>query len=72
MLESTLSNARHHYNVAANDVDVLAEVDGHAEWRLKESKALSDLVQNRLKALQNPEDCSSAKKLVCNLNKGCG
>ena len=72
LLESTLSSGRHHYNVAANDVDVLAEVDGHAEWRLKEAKALSSLVQNRLTALQNPQECSSARKLVCNLNKGCG
>lgn len=22
--------------------------------------------------MQNPKDCKSAKKLVCNLNKGCG
>lgn len=22
--------------------------------------------------LQNPKDCSKAKKLVCNINKGCG
>lgn len=22
--------------------------------------------------LQNPKDCQSAKKLLCNLNKGCG
>ena len=46
--------------------------DGHDSWRASESRALSDLVQKRLRALQNPEDCSKAKKLVCKLNKGCG
>ena len=46
--------------------------DGHDGWRAAESRALSDLVQKRLRALQNPEDCSKAKKLVCKLNKGCG
>ena len=30
LLEATLNSGRHHYNVAANDVDVLADVDGHA------------------------------------------
>ena len=72
MLNTTLSTARHHYNVVIRDLDVLAENDGYAEWRQNESKALSSIVQNRLKALQNPKDCSSARKLVCNLNKGCG
>ncbi|XP_059482746.1 alpha-(1,6)-fucosyltransferase isoform X2 [Neocloeon triangulifer] len=50
----------------------LAEEDGFADWRIKESQDLSDLVQKRLHALQNPPDCANARKLVCNLNKGCG
>ncbi len=72
LLNTTLSSARHHYNVVIRDLEVLAENDGYAEWRQNESKALSSIVQNRLKALQNPKDCGSARKLVCNLNKGCG
>merc|ERR1719342_382330 len=54
------------------DLEQLRASDGFDEWREGESKALSALVQARLHYLQNPEDCSSAKKLVCNLNKGCG
>jgi len=46
--------------------------DGYEAYRHKESKALSDLVQKRLHYLQNPSDCSSARKLVCKINKGCG
>lgn len=34
-----------------------------------ENVALSDLIQRRLKYLQNPKDCKTAKKLVCDLNK---
>ena len=54
------------------DLEKLAELDGHADWRLSEARDLSALVQARLKFLQNPPDCDSARKLVCNLNKGCG
>ncbi|CAK8692474.1 unnamed protein product [Clavelina lepadiformis] len=42
------------------------------EWRSKEAKELQDLVQKRIRYLQNPKDCSKARQLVCNLNKGCG
>ncbi|XP_072402052.1 alpha-(1,6)-fucosyltransferase [Diabrotica undecimpunctata] len=54
------------------DIEQLAEVDGYSAWRQKESAALSSLVQERFNYLQNPADCDSARKLVCNLNKGCG
>nr|DAA64667.1 TPA_inf: alpha1,6 fucosyltransferase [Lepeophtheirus salmonis] len=60
------------YNAVLIDMDTLAEVDGHAAWRLQESKNLSLHVQSRLTALQNPSDCKNARKLLCNLNKGCG
>lgn len=47
----------------------IADVDGFADWRKIENVALSNLVQRRLKYLQNPKDCKTAKKLVCDLNK---
>lgn len=43
-----------------------------AEWRENEARSLGDIVQKRIRYLQNPADCSKAKKLVCNINKGCG
>lgn len=46
--------------------------DGYESFRHQEAKALSDLVQKRLHHLQNPPDCSKAKKLLCKINKGCG
>ncbi|KAF2892960.1 hypothetical protein ILUMI_13212 [Ignelater luminosus] len=54
------------------DMDKLAEADGYATWREKEANELDNLVQTRFHYLQNPPDCKKAKKLVCNLNKGCG
>ncbi|XP_078492262.1 alpha-(1,6)-fucosyltransferase-like [Ciona intestinalis] len=41
-------------------------------WRNVEAQQLQDLVQKRIQFIQNPKDCSKAKQLVCNLNKGCG
>lgn len=58
-----------HKRALLNDIQQLAEVDGYATWREKESNDLSNLVQDRFNYLQNPPDCATAKKLVCNLNK---
>jgi Alpha-(1,6)-fucosyltransferase N- and catalytic domains len=55
--------------VILNDLEDLSAMEGHDAWRAAESRSLSDLVQKRLHALQNPADCSKARKLICNLNK---
>ena len=52
------------------DLQHLGELDGLSEWREREAADLSALVQGRLHALQNPTDCTTARKLTCNLNKG--
>lgn len=70
--ENFLALAAEHKRSLLNDINLMRASDGYEFWRYKESKDLSDLVQKRLTHLQNPEDCSSAKKLICRLNKGCG
>ena len=70
LLNKTLVQTRHRYSGILTDLNELSEVDGFKLWREKEAKELSDLVQKRLHALQNPKDCSTAKKLICKLNKG--
>ncbi|KAK6998879.1 alpha-(1 6)-fucosyltransferase-like isoform X2 [Biomphalaria glabrata] len=55
-----------------DDFDALRKVNNADQWRLAKSKELGDLVQRRFEYLQNPTDCSAAKKIVCNLHKGCG
>ncbi|GIY50593.1 alpha-(1,6)-fucosyltransferase [Caerostris extrusa] len=62
----------HRKRVIYSDLTKFKDLDGLREWREKEAKELSDIVQKRLHYLQNPKDCQSAKKLLCNLNKGCG
>jgi len=54
------------------DLEKLKENDGFDTWREAEAGDLSALVQARLHYLQNPDNCGEARKLVCNLNKGCG
>lgn len=71
-LNHILNLGSQHKRSLLKDITSLTEVDGYSAWREKEAYSLSDLVQRRLKHLQNPSDCNNAKKLICNLNKGCG
>lgn len=68
-IEQMLETAAEHKRSLLNDLNEMREADGYEQWRLKESIALSSLVQRRLTSLQHPEDCSKAQKLVCRLNK---
>ncbi|XP_007886281.2 alpha-(1,6)-fucosyltransferase [Callorhinchus milii] len=70
--DALLENFGHHERSIMIDLYDLSQTDGADEWREKEAKDLTDLVQRRITHLQNPKDCSKAKKLVCNINKGCG
>ncbi|XP_046749418.1 alpha-(1,6)-fucosyltransferase isoform X1 [Diprion similis] len=71
-IQDALKNVWEHKKSLISDIDRLALVDGYQDWREKEAKDLSDLVQRRFKYLQNPSECDRAQKLVCSLNKGCG
>ena len=46
-------------------------VDGIGEWRQNESNELSQQIERELNNLQNPKDCSQAKKIICSM-KTCG
>lgn len=41
-------------------------------WKEEVSTSLGDLMQRRLRYLQNPANCSQAKRMVCNVAKTCG
>jgi len=71
-VSETLQQLHLHQAVVLTDLDHLAAVDDKNSWREQEAKQLSQLVQARLHHLQNPDSCNTARKLVCNLNKGCG
>ncbi|XP_064570548.1 alpha-(1,6)-fucosyltransferase isoform X2 [Zonotrichia leucophrys gambelii] len=71
-IDEFLSDLGHQERSIMTDLYYLSQTDGAGDWREKEAKDLTDLVQRRITFLQNPKDCSKAKKLVCNINKGCG
>lgn len=68
-IDSMISMTAEHKRSLINDMDRLRRLDGYEQWRQQESEELSNLVQRRLHHLQNPADCSQARKLVCRLNK---
>ncbi|KAJ8009298.1 hypothetical protein DPEC_G00087440 [Dallia pectoralis] len=70
--ENLLQDLGHQQRSIMTDLYHLSQADGVGDWREKEAWYLSNLVQNRITYLQNPQDCSKARKLVCNINKGCG
>lgn len=42
--------------------------DGFQKWRENDALKLEQLVQKRIEFLQNPENCSTAKILKCEIN----
>ncbi|ELU04531.1 hypothetical protein CAPTEDRAFT_97586 [Capitella teleta] len=71
-VQGLMEDAADHRRVLLTDLSNLSRANGMDEWRHREHEQLTELVQTRIKYLQNPKDCSKAKKLVCNINKGCG
>uniref|UniRef100_A0A8C7FLY4 Alpha-(1,6)-fucosyltransferase n=1 Tax=Oncorhynchus kisutch TaxID=8019 RepID=A0A8C7FLY4_ONCKI len=70
--DTLLQDLGHQQRSIMTDLYYLSQADGVGDWRVKEARDLSNLVQSRITYLQNPQDCSKARKLVCNINKGCG
>lgn len=68
-IDKVMQMANEHKRSLLNDMDQLQKIDGYEQWRRNEAESLSDLVQRRLTHLQNPKECSRARKLVCRLNK---
>ena len=71
-LTAMLDNFADIHRALSNNLDKINNHDALSTWRQQEQAKLGKLVQNRLRRLQNPKDCGSARKLLCNLNKGCG
>uniref|UniRef100_A0A1I8NTE8 Alpha-(1,6)-fucosyltransferase n=1 Tax=Stomoxys calcitrans TaxID=35570 RepID=A0A1I8NTE8_STOCA len=71
-INSVLILGAEHKRSLLSDMERLRQLDGYEAWRQKEAVELSNLVQRRIHFLQNPTECSRAKKLLCKLNKGCG
>ncbi|XP_050677683.1 alpha-(1,6)-fucosyltransferase [Leptidea sinapis] len=71
-IQAILDQVAHRKRSLLSDQQKLQEMDGYLEWRRSEAANVSELVQRRLRYLQNPTNCRDARKVICNLNKGCG
>lgn len=71
-LRQMLGTVEDMHHALSLNFEKLKTMDGQKEWVDREHKELTDLVQRRLHNLQHPKDCDSAKKLMCQINKGCG
>jgi glycoprotein 6-alpha-L-fucosyltransferase len=71
-LTAMLDNFAEIHRALSNNLDKINNHEALLAWRKEEEAKLSKVVQHRLERLQNPQDCDAAKKLLCDLNKGCG
>ena len=79
-LNRTSKNVQHRFNSLWWTLGQLNTVYSDSEpfqlnwkfWQKNTSAELVSLMDARLKYLQNPADCKSAKKLVCYIAKACG
>ncbi|XP_039260479.2 alpha-(1,6)-fucosyltransferase-like [Styela clava] len=69
-ISEVINDIRSRKSAALVEVELLQDLQ--KEVREREMQKLGELVQRRFHYLQNPKNCDAAKKLVCNLNKGCG
>lgn len=58
--------------ITAKNIEDLSRLDHLEQIRNQTAKKLSAIIQKRLHKLQHPEDCKTAKKLVCTLKSSCG
>lgn len=72
-IDTLLKTGTNYQKTMKNDLHALSDgVNALEQWRFKESQSLGSLVQRRIKFLQNPENCNTARKLLCKMNKSCG
>ena len=67
-----LAEVRNRQYAILSQISDISDYDGYNSWREKENNELIDLVQKRISYIQNPKNCSSAKKLLYTLDGQCG
>lgn len=70
MSDSSLELLKQHKNALLSDLEELRKNDGYDAWRMAEINNLEEIVQNRIKMLQNPKDCESARRVACRIGHG--
>ncbi|XP_025111317.1 alpha-(1,6)-fucosyltransferase-like [Pomacea canaliculata] len=69
LLNNTKEELKGYKWALLNGLHLLRHVDEDEEWRGTMSRQLGQLVQRRLYDLQNPHNCTTAKLVVCNLDR---
>ncbi|XP_047493483.1 alpha-(1,6)-fucosyltransferase-like [Penaeus chinensis] len=65
-LIGVIEDVKNYFRVTQYDLWRLRNDSGLYDWQKSEVEKLSDLIQHRIHALQNPVDCKSARKILCN------
>uniref|UniRef100_A0A1Y1MQD9 Alpha-(1,6)-fucosyltransferase n=1 Tax=Photinus pyralis TaxID=7054 RepID=A0A1Y1MQD9_PHOPY len=70
-LDDILAMALDHTQALLSDIDEVMQKDGYKDWRRAERDDLAGLVWRRFNYLQNPQNCKTAKKLICHVEQDC-
>ena len=71
-VDGLLEDFGHQVHTVMVDLDKLQSHPAIVTWKNQTANQLAKLVQKRLHYLQNPKDCKTARKLICDLTKPCG
>ena len=79
-VDEILRDAEEQFQLLNSHLKEMEEVSNGSEplqpnwkyWQRRLSNRTEGLLQRRLQYLQNPPDCQTARKLLCNVAKGCG
>ena len=71
-VDDMLGEFSHQVKTIMADLEKLEDHPAFATWKKLTAAELSQLVQRRFDYLQNPKDCKTARKLMCELSKPCG
>lgn len=71
-LGNIVEDLKGYYEAMAVDLNSLGDIGGMKEWRQGQVDKVSAMIKQRIEKLQEPSDCSKAKRLVCDIGKGCG
>ena len=71
-VDNMYNDFSHQVKTIKADLDKFEDHVSLATWKNRTAVHLAQLVQKRFHYLQNPKDCKTARKLICDLSKPCG
>ena len=71
-VEDIISEVKERKFIILAHLNMISSEQRAKSWRNETFNRLSNIVQQRLYKLQNPQNCSAAKKIMCDMEKNCG